>query len=43
MDAADYGADGMACHRDVSYLIQTSKRHHGTVSEKPQNKLKLTP
>tara|TARA_B100000073_G_scaffold216380_1_gene179875 strand:+ start:379 stop:585 length:207 start_codon:yes stop_codon:yes gene_type:complete len=45
MDAADYGADGMACHRGVSYLNKTNKRQYETASEsaKKSKKVKVDP
>ena len=42
MDAADYGADGMACHRGVSYLMYTSTSWLTPSAKKRQNKLKKT-
>tara|TARA_B100001564_G_C20630511_1_gene666933 strand:- start:116 stop:298 length:183 start_codon:yes stop_codon:yes gene_type:complete len=43
-DAADYGADGLACHRGVSYLMYTSTSWDAppAINEKIQNKLKKT-
>ena len=41
-DAADYGADGMACHRGVSYLMYTSTSWLTPSAKKRQNKLKKT-
>jgi len=42
-DAADYGADGMACHRDDCLILSLPSQITTIRSAKKQNKLKFTP